>query len=27
MGYSLRKLSVGLCSVVLGCTLLQNATT
>lgn len=25
--YSLRKLSVGLCSVVLGCTLLQNATT
>lgn len=25
--YSLRKLSVGLCSVVLGCMLLQNATT
>lgn len=25
--YSLRKLSVGLCSVVLVCTLLQNATT
>lgn len=25
--YSLRKLLVGLCSVVLGCMLLQNATT
>lgn len=25
--YSLRKLSVGLCSVVLDCMLLQNATT
>lgn len=25
--YSLQKLSVGLCSVVLGCMLLQNATT